>query len=495
MTARFQPHESYLPAASNGYRLLPFRFLRWTPHEVLVVNDVGEHVFIPAVHFARLTSGTLDRTSPCYADLKARHFLADSPSTVPLELLATKYRTKKSFLSGFTALHLFVVTLRCDHTCAYCQVSRVTEDRTAFDMSRETAERAVTLALRSPAPRLKIEFQGGEPLLNFDCVQHIVETVERSSATDGRDVEFVVATNLSVLTDEMLQFMKDHRIHVSTSLDGPAFIHDTHRTRRGGNSHAVTIRNLGRVREALGHDAVSAVMTTSPLSLEHPKEIIDEYVAQGFHEIFLRWLSPYGFAARGGLASRYAVEGFLGFYDQALEYIVDLNRRGTAITEVYSQLLLRRILTPFATGYVDLQSPAGAGISVVAYNYDGDVYATDESRMLAEMGDHSFRLGNVHRDRYETLFGGPVVRATAMSSVLETLPGCSDCAFSPYCGADPIQNWATQGDPVGHRPTGAFCARQMGIFRRLFTLLRDGDPFVQRLLARWAAAEPGVLPA
>ena len=56
-------------------------------------------------------------------------------------------------------------------------------------------------------------------------------------------------------------------------------------------------------------------------------------------------------------------------------------------------------------GYVDLQSPSGLGLSVLVYNYDGDVYASDEGRMLAEVGDKTFRLGNVHRvDGSEALF-------------------------------------------------------------------------------------------
>jgi uncharacterized protein len=106
--------------------------------------------------------------------------------------------------------------------------------------------------------------------------------------------------------------------------------------------------------------------------------------------------------------------------------------------------------------------------------------------MLAEMHDTSFRLGNVHRDTYETIFGGSTLRALANASVLETLPGCHECALAPYCGADPIWNWATQSDPVGHRPTSQFCAKNMGVIRHLLTLWRGGDPFIKSLFARWA---------
>jgi len=49
-----------------------------------------------------------------------------------------------------------------------------------------------------------------------------------------------------------------------------------------------------RAREALGHDQVSALMTASRLSLQHPREIVEEYVRQGFDHIVLRHLSRTG---------------------------------------------------------------------------------------------------------------------------------------------------------------------------------------------------------
>src|SRR5262249_24402600 len=127
----------------------------------------------------------------------------------------------------------------------------------------------------------------------------------------------------------------------------------------------------------------------------------------------------------------------------------------------------------------------GTAISVLVYNYDGDVYASDEGRMLAEMDDRSFRLANV-ADAYAEVMAGPRVRALVENTCLETMPGCTDCAYLPYCGVDPVFNWTTQGDVVGHRPTSAFCARQMGIFHTLFNELRHGDTFVRKLLLTWA---------
>src|SRR5207244_9742530 len=166
---------------------------------------------------------------------------------------------------------------------------------------------------------------------------------------------------------------------------------------------------------------------------------------------------------------------------KGLAYIVDLNRRGIDFAEVYAKLILTKILTPYPTRFVDLQSPAGAGIAVVVYNYDGDVYASDESRMLAEMGDKRFRLGNVHRDDYHAIFGAERLTRTTQASVVESLPGCAECAFQTYCGADPVFHYAPQGDPVGHRPTSDFCRRHMTIIAHLFSLLASEEPEVYRI--------------
>ena len=88
-------------------------------------------------------------------------------------------------------------------------------------------------------------------------------------------------------------------------------------------------------------------------------------------------------------------------------------------------------------GYVDLQSPAGMGISVIVFNYDGDVYASDEARMLKEMGDEKFRLGNLFTDSYEEILGSDVLLDTLEQSLVESVPMCSSCGYQTLCGSDP----------------------------------------------------------
>jgi His-Xaa-Ser system radical SAM maturase HxsB len=247
----------------------------------------------------------------------------------------------------------------------------------------------------------------------------------------------------------------------------------------------LTRLGIARAREALGYDKVDALMTTSQLSLGYPTEIVDEYVSAGFSNISIRPISPYGFATRSLAKTGYETEAFLDFYKKALAHIIELNRSGTYFIEMYAKLLLTKILTPYPTGYVDLQSPCGAGIGAAVYNYDGDVYVSDEARMLAEMGDRSFRLGSVHKDTYEELFGGELLRTLVGSSCVESLPGCADCAFQTYCGCDPIENHATQGNIFGHRPTSNFCNRNMEIIKHLLRLYEGGDEFIRNLFWSW----------
>lgn len=470
----------------RDYRLLPFRFTRLDEARYVVTNDVGEYLVVRHDEIVSFVRRELSTTTRLYQDLKARHFLFDDGSRVALELLALKYRTRVAPIADLTGLHIFVVTLRCDHSCHYCQVSRVTENRTQFDMKREHADKALALVFRSPSPAIKIEFQGGEPLLNFKLIQYIVEQAVLLNRRYEKHLQFVIASNLSQLTDEVLQFCKQHQIYFSTSLDGPADLHDAHRPLRGGDSYRVTCEGIARIRSELGVDFVSALMTTTPASLERVTDIIDEYVRQGFTSIFLRSLSPYGFAVRTKLVRRYNVDDWIAFYRRGLDHILELNQRGVPLREDLTAILLQKMFLPGGSSYIDLQSPAGIAIGGIVYNYDGNVYASDEGRMLAEMGDRTFCLGSLDDATFESIMTNDTVLGALEESLLESAPMCSDCAFLPFCGADPVFHTATQKDIVGHKAFSEFCAKQMALVRHVIALLED-DPVKRRILLGWVS--------
>jgi His-Xaa-Ser system radical SAM maturase HxsB len=483
MARQFLSPEQLSPPPSR-MELLPFRFTRFNGKELLV-NEAGEFLFAPKGTVLNLVNSQIDPRTDLYRDLKAKHILFDDASSPLLDILATKYRTKFSHIQGGTKLHIFVVTLRCEHSCHYCQVSRQTAARGEYDMSPETADRAIALMMDSPSPAVTLELQGGEPLLAFDMIRYIVPRAREQASDRGKELRVVVTTNLACITDEIIGYLADNDIKVSTSLDGPAFLHNQNRPRPGGDSYERAIEGIERCRAILGRENVAALMTTTAASLEHVTEIVDEYVRRDFHSIFLRPISPYGFAVKTKHRTGYQMERFLDFYKAGLAHILDVNRRGYRLSEVYTQILLTKILTPYSTGYVDLQSPAGEAWNVLVYNYDGDVYASDESRMLAEMRDLTFRLGNVHRHTRRDLFMSDAALNMFEAGCNQSLPGCSDCAFQAYCGADPVYHHATQGDMVGHRPTSGFCRRNMETIRHLFGLIEENDRATIRVLWSW----------
>lgn len=481
---RFRAPEQFRSRVGRSYALLPMRLIALDAGRYVLTNFAGEYAVLPKATVRQLVRHELDVASDTFEDLAARHFVMAGDSDVALDLLAVKYRTKQSLLANFTSLFMFVVSLRCDHSCPYCQVSRQSIDRQAFDMKPEVADRAVDFMFQGPSRAIKVEFQGGESLLNFPLVRHVVGRVETRNATEGRDVQFVIATNLAPLTDEMLDFCREHDILISTSLDGPAALHNQNRPRPGGDSHRLAEEGIRRVRAALGPDRVAALMTTTAASLPLHREIVDEYVRQEFSSIFLRPLSPFGFAVKTGLVRKYTTDEWLDFYRATLDHIIELNLGGTPFREEYSTLILRKMLTPYPAAYVDLQSPAGLGIAGLIFNYDGDIYASDEARMLAEAGDRTFRLGSLLTDSFDDVMLSDTLVDVLAATMTEGVPMCVDCGFQPYCGSDPVYHHATQGDAVGFKPSSGFCRRNMGVMRHLIRLLED-DERAASVLQNW----------
>jgi len=330
LAKRFAPLADFRKTEHAGYKLLPLRFTALDEKRFVVTNMAGEFIVTDRAQVAALIEHRIP-PGDVYDDLKSRHFIYDDDSRAALELLGVKYRTKLGHVCRFTGLHMFVVTLRCDYTCKYCQVSRQTEDRYAYDMTEDIAAKAVAMTFRSPAQQVKIEFQGGEPLLNFERIQQIVQLAKEQNREHRRELQFVIASNLSALSDEILDFCDREDIYFSTSLDGPIDLHNGNRPRPGKNGYELTITGIDRIRNRLGIDRVSALMTTTDRSLKRARDIVDEYVRRGFNSIFLRPLSPYGFAVTTGQVDRYNTELWLEFYKEGLSYILDLNRNGVPI--------------------------------------------------------------------------------------------------------------------------------------------------------------------
>jgi uncharacterized protein len=467
-------------------KILPFQFSRFDSDDYLLVNETGEYIFLNKDEFHKFIQGNLTSDSPFYYDLKSRHFLNTEHLPETIEMLSAKYRTRKKFISDFTILHMMVITLKCTNKCSYCQVSAEGDDAKGFDMSTEVARRVVDYIFKSPSPTIKIEFQGGEPTLNWETLKETVLYAKKVNQKYQKHLDFVVCTNLVKVDTQQLMFFKEQGIHISTSLDGPRDLHDKNRVLRGGGgTYDAFIKNLYNAFDILLRGEVNALMTTTIDNIDHLEEVVAEYVRLGFNGIFIRSLNPYGFAAKDAEQLGYPVEHFVENFEKALNFIIQLNLNGTRFVEFYTSLLLTRILTPFSTGFVDLQSPSGAGISGAIYVHNGDVFPADEARMLARMGDRRFCLGNVFKDSYESIFGEGLLREIVSKSCVEVMPYCNSCVYRTYCGSDPVRNYLETGDLIGKRPDNDFCKKNKLIFDMLFKKLKRNDPDEMDVFWSW----------
>ena len=435
---------------SSMYYLLPFKFNVFGNQELLI-NDLGDYLLLPRGSVQRIVDREIYPDEDLYKDLTASFFISEKPLPRLIDVMAVRLATRKAFLDSFTALHIFVLTLRCNQNCIYCQASSKESCREEYDMSELVLMNAIDLMFRSPSPCLTMEFQGGEPTLVPHLIRKGIEYAEDKNRIENRKISYVICTNSVNLTDEILGLCKEYRAVISTSLDGSLFLHNHNRGK--SDSYQRVVAGISKARNILGDGRVSALMTTSEYSLNYPQEIIDAYRENGFHSIFIRALNPYGLAKDNEDWIRY-YDRFIDFYKSALNYIIELNKSGEMFVEEFATLILRKILMPFPIGFVDLQSPSGIINGVAVYNYDGYVYASDESRMLAEYQDYTFRLGHVTtgtkifftdaRHRILPNYGRP--------NILQGVPivHCNRFAERIRCVITLLKAICTDSDPLPH---------------------------------------------
>jgi His-Xaa-Ser system radical SAM maturase HxsB len=365
-------------------------------------------------------------------------------------------------------------------------------------MSTETAERVVDLALQSTSAALTFDLQGdgGEPLLNPEVLRHFVEYAKaQNQRSTGKTLTFRAFTNSRAMTEDIAEWLIANDVHVITSLDGPASVHDWNRKWKTGSAHADVvgwIEYFQRRYDELERDPsiwhVNALITVTRRTLEAWREVIDEYVSHDLTSIVLRPLVAARFAPETWATIGYNADAYIDFYRHALAYIVELNRKGTALREGMASIFATRILTTADAGVVDLQSPNGAGTNQIAYDVDGRMFPCDDGRIVDALGDAMFELGNVRGATLSELHKHPTVRAIAAASLLDVQPMCADCWNKPFCGFSPVRNVMTQGDLIGQRPRCMECKEHKAISTQLFELLaNDRDAQAREILERWTA--------
>lgn len=474
--------------AKQTDNLLPVRWKNISNKKVIMTNDFGGHVILSEKDLNDYLSGKITSKHRLYPVLQERGFIK---TYMDFDLLFRNWKNSNSYLFTGPSLNILVLTLRCNHKCIYCQSQAVGPHNRKKDMSFNTARKAVDNAFKSPSKNIIIEFQGGEPLLNWDVLKKTVEYARNKEKKSDKKLSLALVSNLSCMDEKKADFLMKNEVSICTSLDGPKKLHDENRIFTSSSSHAITVRwikyfnekYLTQFRLPYRIFRPSALLTISKKSLSYYREIIDEYVKNQLETIFIRPLSPIGFAKKHWEKIGYSAEEFIHFYRDSLKYIIELNIKGKILYEKTAQILLNKIFNFKDSGFTDMRCPCGAATGQIAYNFNGDVYTCDEGRMVGWEGDLSFKIGNLFENSYEELINSPATKICMYISNLENQPRCSRCPYMPWCGVCPVINYETHSNMWGDNFESSRCKIMMGIFDTIFEFMENKK--YSKVLKEW----------
>lgn len=143
------------------------------------------------------------------------------------------------------------VTQGCNLACSYCFFSeQYHHKKECVMMNWEIAKRGIDYYIQhaEAVKELKFNFYGGEPLLNFELIKKCVEYIEKRIS--DRKCQFSITTNLTLLNEEMADFLEKYHFLILVSLDGPQDIHDRNRKYKDGNdTYKTVISNLQYMKD------------------------------------------------------------------------------------------------------------------------------------------------------------------------------------------------------------------------------------------------------
>ncbi|MBF0132326.1 MAG: radical SAM protein [Magnetococcales bacterium] len=448
-------------------KLFPFQF-RTLSSGVLFSNPAGDFFQSDERLLGRMAVGDLQPTE--WAFLQRQGFACEDPGDFYYNSFRQRLHEKKAIPNRLNYI-IAVPTLRCDLSCRYCQVSRVGEKVQGYDWSEETLARFLSFLDHLESSTLKLEFQGGEPILRMDLLERIIaHCQERFDAA-----EFVICTALNTLPNRLLRLMAQDNVYLSTSLDGPSELHSRNRTR----SPEATRRfenHLRRLLDSFGPERIHFLPTVMPNDFHRLPEIIDAYRAWGCDGIYLRSASFHGFARKQlptEMADQSALaDRWVAAYSVAMEHLFRCNTEGgPMIREFNLSQMLRRIFKRSANHHVDLRSPNPAARDALLVNWDGRFYPSDEARMLAAIGHSDLSIGSLACG-----YDQEKIAQLNWNQMNEVHESCIHCVYQAYCGIDMIDDLA-RCDRIDVPKEGSwFCRVQMGLFDFVFNKLLGNNP-------------------
>ncbi len=133
--------------------------------------------------------------------------------------------------------HRLVVMLAggCNMACHYCFEKDIPTYQGVNKMTRSVADQVIEWFSRhQKGPKAHVQLYGGEPLLNWPVLTHVVEQLEQWACLKQKDLSFYLITNGTLLDPKKIQYLKNHNVSIQVSVDGGQKIHDRFRVLKSG---------------------------------------------------------------------------------------------------------------------------------------------------------------------------------------------------------------------------------------------------------------------
>lgn len=437
--------------------------------KTLITTDHGSWTLLDNRQLSMLKRNESEKDKKLFANLEKKGIIVTEKNK---NKIVESYRKKYNFLFNGTSLHIVVPTLRCDHKCVYCHSEAKGIYEKGYDMSEETARKIVEFIAQSPSDIIKIEFQGGEPLLRFDIVQYIIEEAKRK-ITKKRKLNFSLVTNLSRMDDDILKYLIKNCVGLCTSFDGPKNVHDKNRLFLSGSSYDKVTYWIDRIKRDYNYE-IGALMVTTRYSLQFWKEIVDEYEKHQMKWIKFRQADKIGFAKGAWDKISYSAEEYLKFWRNAVDYIIKSKKK---VAERGIAYIMKKLNGEWMN-LTDSESPCGAAIAQIAYDQHGNIFTCDEGRMF-----DIFKLGNVFDNTYRELLTSGKVCSMIAASTNDTLI-CDSCVWKPFCSVCPVCNYSERGNIIPFIPESDRCKINKGIFEYIIEKI-DSSKKYEKAFTSW----------
>lgn len=354
------------------------------------------------------------------------------------------------------------ITRQCNLDCIYCY-GNTEECGNEGKMTEDTATRAVDWLMVQSGPKksVGILFGGGEPLMNFPLMRHVVAYAHQKGTGLGKKVRYGMTTNATLLDHEKIAFLETHGIVPMVSLDGPEHIHNENRPfKNGRGSHEVVLRNAENLLAKIPHARCRATINRSG-DLPQIKEAI---LSAGFTSYAMTPAVPslYGNwmpQDQGAEEMRHMRD----FLDKEADITFNAIRNRTVPRHGFKLLLsyLDTLLSKEKRLY-----GCGAGKRYLGVSVDGGLFPCP-----LFTGDPAMKMGSV--------FEGAADREPYLRAMVTRLDKCTRCWAAFFCGGGCLYtNKAANGDPF--KPVEAYCEqvkyaveKAVSIFHRLDGSDRD----------------------